>query len=182
MEKIVFLSDIHGSLFYLQSAIDRIKEERPDYIVLLGDLLYHGARNPLTKDYNPKEVTALLNSLTNKLIAVRGNCDSEVDAMVLDFPMTADYTIVLRGGKRLFLTHGHVFNESAMPRLNKGDAFIYGHTHIPRTECIDGIYMLNPGSIALPKEKHPHTYAVLEEDWFRIKEMDGWLYQEIRLS
>lgn len=177
--KLLFVSDIHGSFYYANKAMEIFQVENADYIVLLGDELYHGARNPLPKEYNPVEVTNLLNKFARKIIAVRGNCDSEVDQMVLDFPVMSDYSTILYNGRRLFLTHGHIYNINNIPKLNEGDVLIYGHTHVPLAEKKDGIFVINPGSITFPKENNPNTYGVLEDDVFRIKELDGKVFREI---
>jgi len=179
--KLFFISDIHGSEYYLNKALERFKEEKADYIVILGDHLYHGPRNPFPQGYEPKKVTEILNSLSDKIISIRGNCDSEVDQMVLDFPMMADYSIIFYEGKKFFLTHGHIYNEKNMPKLKDNDVFIYGHTHILRAEKVDNVFLLNPGSISLPKENNPHTYGVLEKDTFRIKDLDGNVVKEINI-
>lgn len=179
--KLFFISDIHGSIYYLRKALERFEEEKADFIVILGDILYHGARNPLPLEYNPKEVIALLNSYANKIIAVRGNCDSEVDEMVIDFPIMATYSNILHNNRRLFLTHGHIYNDDNMPPLADGDVFIHGHSHILRAEKIDNIYFINPGSITLPKEDNPHTYGILDENIFRIKTLEGEVFKEITL-
>jgi len=179
--KLFFISDIHGSVYYLNRAMERFEQEQADLIAILGDHLYHGARNPLPKDYNPKEVTEILNSFSDKIISVRGNCDSEVDQMVLNFPIMATYSTILYGNRRLFLTHGHVYNENNMPKLRNQDLFIYGHTHIPKAEKIQNIFVINTGSITLPKENNPHTYGILEEDVFRIKDLEGNLFMEINI-
>lgn len=177
--KLFFMSDIHGSVYYLNKALDKFKEEKADYIIVLGDHLYHGARNPLPKEYNPKQVIEILNSFTDRIIAVRGNCDSEVDEMVLNFPIMATYSNILYNNKRLFLTHGHIYNENNMPKLANGDVFIYGHTHIPKVEKMDNIYIINPGSITLPKQNNPHTYGILERNTFKIKDLEGNTHKEI---
>lgn len=179
--KLFFMSDIHGSLYYLNKALERYKEENADYIIILGDELYHGARNPLTRDYNPKEVAAVLNSLSDKIIAIRGNCDSEVDQMVIDFPITSTYSMVLYENKRLFLTHGHIYNEDNLPKLSDSDVFLYGHTHIPKAEKLNGITVINPGSISLPKENSPHSYGILENGIFYIKDLDGNIFKQINI-
>lgn len=180
--KLFFISDIHGSVYYLNKALERFEKEQADYLVILGDLLYHGARNPLPKEYEPKKVIELLNSLSDRIISVRGNCDSEVDQMVLDFPIMADYSTIFYEGKRLFLTHGHIYNEGNMPKLKDGDVFIYGHIHIPKAEKLDNIFFINPGSITLPKENNPHTYGILEGDVFTIKELDGSVFKETSIE
>lgn len=180
--KLFFISDIHGSVYYLNKALERFEKEQADYLVILGDLLYHGARNPLPKEYEPKKVIELLNSLSDRIISVRGNCDSEVDQMVLDFPIMADYSTIFYEGKRLFLTHGHIYNEGNMPKLKDGDVFIHGHIHIPKAEKLDNIFFINPGSITLPKENNPHTYGILEGDVFTIKELYGSVFKEISIE
>lgn len=179
--KILIISDIHGSLFYAKRAVEIFKEEKASNIVILGDVLYHGARNPLPPEYSPKEVALLLNTLADKIIAVRGNCDSEVDEMVLDFPIMSTYSMVLYEGRRLFLTHGHIYNEDNLPKLADGDVFIYGHTHVPKAEKRNGIYILNPGSVTFPKENSPNSYAVLEGKSFKIKDLNGTIFKEIMI-
>lgn len=180
--KLFFISDIHGSEYYLNKALERFNKEQADYLVILGDYLYHGARNPLPKGYEPKKVTAILNSLADKIISIRGNCDSEVDQMVLNFPIMADYSIIFYEGKKLFITHGHIYNENNMPKLKDNDVLIHGHTHIPRAEKVDNVFLLNPGSISLPKENNPHAYGILEGDIFTIKELDGSVFKEIKIE
>lgn len=180
--KIFFVSDIHGSIYYAKKAIEKFQEENADYIVILGDELYHGARNPLPIEYNPKEVAELLNEFSDKIIAVRGNCDSEVDEMVIKFPMMATYSMVLYEGRRLFLTHGHIYNENNLPKLRDGDVFIYGHTHIPKAEKNENIFIINPGSITFPKEDNPNSYGILEENVFKIKDLNGNIFKEINLE
>ena len=179
--KLFFLADIHGSLSCLEKAILRFQEEKADYLVLLGDALYHGARNPLPEGYSPKETAALLNRFAEKIVAVRGNCDSEVDGMVLSFPIMADYSTILYRSRRFFLTHGHLFNEGSLPPLAGGDVFVYGHTHLPKAEKENGVWILNPGSITLPKGNAPGTYGLLEGDVFAIKELSGAVYRQVDL-
>jgi len=180
--KLFFISDIHGSIYYLNKALDKFKEEKADYIIILGDILYHGARNPLPKEYNPKKVIEIINSYADRIIAIRGNCDSEVDQMVLDFPIMADYSTILYNNKRLFLTHGHIYNGNNLPKLMDGDVFIYGHTHIPKAGKIGNIYVINPGSITFPKENSPQSYGVLEDNIFTIKDLEGIVYREINIE
>lgn len=179
--KLFFISDIHGSLHYLKKAIENYEMEAADFMVILGDELYHGARNPLPKGYNPKAVTELLNEYSDRIIAVRGNCDSEVDEMVLDFPIMSTYSTIIYNGRRLFLTHGHIFGEDNLPKLKKGDVLIYGHTHIPVAKKKDDIYIINPGSISIPKENNPNSYATLEDDIFRIKDLNGHTFMEVEI-
>jgi putative phosphoesterase len=179
--KIFFMSDIHGSLYYLERALQCYKEEKASYIVILGDALYHGPRNPLPKEYNPQSVASLLNQYKDKIIAIRGNCDSEVDQMLIEYPMMADYSIMLYNDRRLFLTHGHIYNESDLPNLSENDVLIMGHTHIPVAKKYNNIYILNPGSITLPKENNPNSYAILEDDLFQVKDLQGTVLKEIRI-
>lgn len=182
MSKLFFISDIHGSLYYLKKVLEIYESEKADYIIILGDELYHGARNPLPKDYNPKEVTELLNTYKDKIIAVRGNCDSEVDQMVLEYPMMAEYSIVLYNGRRLFLTHGHIYDRNNLPNLSSGDAIIYGHIHVPLAEKQNDIFVINPGSITFPKEGNPNSYGILENNIFKIKDLEGNVIKEISFS
>lgn len=179
--KIFFISDIHGSLYYLEKALEIYKEEGASYIVLLGDALYHGPRNPLPEDYNPQAVATLLNQYKDKIIAVRGNCDSEVDQMLIEYPMMADYSIILHNNRRLFLTHGHIYNENNLPNLSENDVLVHGHTHLPVAKKYNKIYVLNPGSVTLPKENNPNSYAILQDDLFQIKDLEGTVIKEIML-
>ncbi|AVP55473.1 phosphoesterase [Clostridium tetani] len=179
--KLFFISDIHGSSYYLEKVINIYEKEKADYLVILGDELYHGARNPLPKEYNPKKVAEILNKYKNKIIAVRGNCDSEVDQMVLNYPIMSDYSIILYNNRRLFLTHGHIYNKNNLPTISNGDVFIYGHTHVPLAERINNIFIINPGSITFPKENTPHCYGILENNTFKIKTLDGEVFKEINI-
>ncbi|MBW9159161.1 MULTISPECIES: phosphodiesterase [Clostridium] len=179
--KIFFISDIHGSLFFLKKALKRYREEGASYIVMLGDALYHGPRNPLPEEYKPQEVANLLNEYKDKIIAVRGNCDSEVDQMLIEYPMMADYSIILYNNRRLFLTHGHIYNEDNMPNLSENDVLVHGHTHLPVAKKHNRIYVLNPGSLSLPKENNPNSYAILQDDLFQIKDLEGTVIKEIKL-
>ncbi|HEX3028491.1 MAG TPA: phosphodiesterase [Clostridia bacterium] len=180
--KLIFISDIHGSLFYAKKAVEAYEREQADFIVILGDVLYHGPRNPLPKEYNPKEVALLFNRYAEKIIAVRGNCDTEVDQMVLEFEIMAPYSTLLCGNRRIFLTHGHILNKENPPKLRGNDVLIYGHSHIPLAEKNGSIYVVNPGSISMPKENNPNTYAVLEEDAFKIMDFEGNLFKMLLLD
>lgn len=171
--KLMFVSDIHGSYYYAKKVIEKYREEEADNMIILGDILYHGPRNSLPKEYNPKKVIELLNQLKEKIICVRGNCDAEVDQMVLEFPIMSDYNIIFHNNKRIFATHGHLFNEDNMPPLGEGDILIHGHTHLPVAKEIDNRYILNPGSISLPKEDNPNSYGVIEDEQFIIKDFQG---------
>ncbi len=179
--KIMFLSDVHGSLYYTEKALEIFESEKATHLFLLGDIMYHGPRNPLTKDYNPAKVAELLNEVKDKIIAVRGNCDSEVDQMLLQFPIMSDYNIFALENYKIFATHGHIYNKENMPVLNKGDVFIHGHFHLPMAEKIDDVYYLNPGSISLPKENNDNSYAILENNKFEIKNLEGNIIKSIEI-
>jgi putative phosphoesterase len=168
----MFISDVHGSYKWAKLAIDKYHEEKPDKLIILGDILYHGPRNDLPEDYNPKKVIALLNPLKKDIIAVRGNCDAEVDQMVLEFMITSDYCTMDVDNHHFFITHGHLFNKDKMPFLNKGDIFVHGHFHKPMIENQDGIIIINPSSISLPKEG-TNSYGIYENDTFIIKDFQN---------
>ena len=179
--KYLFASDIHGSAYYCRKLLDAFREEQAERLVLLGDLLYHGPRNDLPKEYAAKEVIALLNEHKNKIYAVRGNCEAEVDQMVLEFPVMADYCILSVDGRTFYATHGHIYNQDNLPPLREGDILIHGHTHVLKAQQMDGYILLNPGSVSIPKEGNPATYAVLENSIFTIKDFDGNTVREMRL-
>ena len=179
--KYLFASDIHGSAYYCRKLLDAFREEQAERLVLLGDLLYHGPRNDLPKEYAPKEVIALLNEHKNKIYAVRGNCEAEVDQMVLECPVMADYCILSVDGRTFYATHGHIYNQDNLPPLQEGDILIHGHTHVLKAQQMDGYILLNPGSVSIPKEGNPATYAVLENSIFTIKDFDGNTVREMRL-
>lgn len=171
--KYMFASDIHGSAYYCRRMIEAYKEEGAERLVLLGDLLYHGPRNDLPKDYAPKEVIGMLNEIKEEIYAVRGNCEAEVDQMVLEFPVMADYCILVIEGKTFYASHGHIYNKDNLPPMKSGDILVHGHTHILKAKKMDGYFLLNPGSVSIPKKDNPPTYAVLEEGVFSIKDFDG---------
>ena len=173
MAKIMIASDIHGSAYYCRQMLDRFKEEKAERLVLLGDVLYHGPRNDLPKEYAPKEVIAMLNPLRNQIICVRGNCDTEVDQMVLNFPILADYAILPLGDCVIYPTHGHKFNCDNPPPLCKGDILLNGHTHIPADKDMGNFRYLNPGSVSIPKEQSPHGYMTLENGKFLWKRLEN---------
>ncbi len=164
--KFLIASDIHGSAKYCKMLIDAFYKEKADKILLLGDILYHGPRNDLPDGYAPKEVIALLNPLKEKLLCVRGNCDTEVDQMVLDFPILADYAVIPVKDRLIYATHGHIFGADSPMPLNKGDILINGHTHVPKCEDKGDFIYLNCGSVSIPKENSPHSFMTLENDTF----------------
>ena len=179
--KLMIASDIHGSAHYLRMLLKQYKAEQPDRLLLLGDILYHGPRNSLPDGYSPKEVTRLLNQIKESILCVRGNCDTEVDQMVLEFPIMADYCILYEQGHLIFATHGHIHNTSNPPMLKKGDILLHGHTHIPAAEKFDGKYSLNPGSASIPKNGSARSYMVLEDGLFTWKDLNGKPYLNKRL-
>lgn len=180
--KIMFASDIHGSAYYCRRLLDIYGRSGAGRLVLLGDILYHGPRNDLPKEYAPKEVIAMLNPMKNEICAVRGNCDTEVDQMVLEFPVMADYALLAMDGITIYATHGHVYHENHLPPMQKGDVLLHGHTHVLRADQCGGITILNPGSVSIPKEGNPPTYAILEDGVFRILDFEGRVIKEKNLG
>ena len=175
--KLLIASDIHGSAYYCKRLIEAFEKEKADKILLLGDILYHGPRNDLPREYAPKAVIGQLNPLKNKIFCVRGNCDTEVDQMVLQFPVLADYSVISVGERIFSATHGLIYNEGRLPPLCNGDILLNGHTHIPKyTEHEDYIYM-NCGSVSIPKEESPHSYMISENGVFYWKDLEtGEIY------
>lgn len=166
-------SDIHGSAYYCEKLLEAYDREKADRLVLLGDILYHGPRNDLPKEYNPKKVIELLNERKQEILCVRGNCDTEVDQMVLKFPILADYAILAQENHMIYATHGHRFNEKSLPPLQKGDILLHGHTHVPKCIEHENYTYLNPGSVSIPKEDSWHGYLLLEDGIFVWKDLNG---------
>ena len=161
--KILFLSDIHGVPSTLERALKMAETLNPDRIALLGDLLYHGPRNGVPNFYDPVRVTDILNGLKDRIVAVRGNCDAEVDQMMFQFPMMADYAVLDAGSETFFLTHGHLFNENRLPPIGIGTVLAHGHTHVPELKKIDcGLTIFNPGSISLPKGGSSQSFGFFD--------------------
>lgn len=181
--KWMIASDLHGSAYYCRQMVAAFEREGADRLLLLGDLLYHGPRNDLPREYAPKEVIPLLNGLKLKLCCVRGNCEAEVDQMVLDFPVMADYCILPVGQRLVYATHGHVYNLKNLPPLAPGDVLLHGHTHVPAWKDFgDGNWYLNPGSLSIPKENSCHSYMTLEGETFQWKDVEtGEVYHEVSL-
>lgn len=180
--KWLIASDIHGSAYYCEKLLEAFENEQADKILLLGDILYHGPRNDLPKDYVPKKVIEMLNSLKTEILAVRGNCDTEVDQMVLEFPILADYAVIAAGSTLIYATHGHNFNNSNLPPISKDDILLHGHTHVPVIEKYDTHTYLNPGSVSIPKENSPHSYMTFEDEIFLWKTLEGKVYKTFELS
>ena len=166
--KILIASDLHGSAYWCRRLMEEIEKEQPDRIVLLGDLLYHGPRNDLPREYAPKEVIPMLSSLKEKILAVRGNCEAEVDQMVLPFPCLADFSQLFVDGRLMHLTHGHHQNPQNLPPLPQGSVFLYGHTHVKFDQVVDGIRCLNPGSVSIPKDGS-HSFLLYENGNFSFR-------------
>lgn len=176
--KIMIASDIHGSAYYCRKLLDAYKKEQPEKLLLLGDLLYHGPRNDLPKEYAPKEVITMLNDISNEILCVRGNCDCEVDQMVLDFPVLAEYAVLYHKNHMIFVTHGHIFNKNNMPKLHNGDIILTGHTHVPACDAVGECTYINPGSVSIPKENSEHSYMILDDSGFKWLDLDGVCYKE----
>lgn len=174
--KWLIASDIHGSAFYCKKLVKAFEDEKADRMLLLGDILYHGPRNDLPRDYDPKSVIAMLNEIADRIVCVRGNCDGEVDDMVLNFPVLAEYAIISDSSldkNIIFATHGHHFNAQNLPKLNKNDILLHGHTHVPCFMSVDGLWVINPGSVSIPKNGSDNSYMIFENGKFTLKNLDG---------
>ncbi|MEF1311011.1 phosphodiesterase [Vibrio mytili] len=180
--KLFFASDLHGSLPATQETIELFLASGAEHLILLGDILYHGPRNPVPEGYNPSQVAELLNQYSEQIIAVRGNCDSEVDQMLLNFPMMMDFAwVLLESGKRMFLTHGHLYNSSQRPPLKNGDIIVHGHTHIPVAERQDDAIVFNPGSMTFPRNDLPRSYGVMEGDALSVRTPEGEVLAQVTI-
>ena len=165
--KFVIASDIHGSAHWCSRLMRVLEQEQPDKLILLGDILYHGPRNDLPKDYAPKQVIEMLTEVKEKILCVRGNCEAEVDQMVLPFPCMSDYAQLMADGKTFFLTHGHLWDPDKLPSLPEGSFFLYGHTHVKLDKEVRGIRCLNPGSVSIPKDGS-NSCLIYEDGDFRF--------------
>ncbi len=170
--KLLIASDIHGSAYWCGRLMEEIEKENPDRVILLGDLLYHGPRNDLPRDYAPKQVIPMLSGIREKILAVRGNCEAEVDQMVLPFPCMADYALFAADGVTMYLTHGHHANPDQLPPLAAGSVFLSGHTHVKLDEERNGIRCLNPGSVSIPKDGS-HSYLLFENGGFQFRILEA---------
>lgn len=180
--KLFVASDLHGSEYYCKKLLEAYDREGADRFLFLGDSLYHGPRNDLPKDYNPKAVITLLNERKQDILCVRGNCDGEVDQMVLEFPILADYCVLEWGGCTIYATHGHVYNEKNLLPLPKGSILLHGHTHIPVCNVHENYICMNPGSVSIPKNGSHHGYMVVEGGIFTWKELDGQVMREYKMD
>ncbi len=174
-------SDIHGSETYCRMLVEAFEKEKADKILLLGDILYHGPRNDLPNGYAPKAVIDILNGLKEKILCVRGNCDTEVDQMVLQFPILADYAVITYKNRLIYATHGHNYNSEKLPPVCKGNILLHGHTHVPaKIECETHTY-LNPGSVSIPKQSSQRSYMTFENGVFEWKNLNGEVYDTYSL-
>ena len=167
--KIIIASDLHGSFYYVSKLIEQFNALNADKLILLGDILYHGPRNDLPRDYNPKKVIEMLSAYKNEILAVRGNCDTEVDQMVLPFPILSDYALISVDGVDIYATHGHKFGKDNPPPMKAGDILLCGHTHVAADETCEGFRYINPGSVSIPKENTGNGYIIFENGNFTRK-------------
>jgi putative phosphoesterase len=181
--KYLICSDIHGSAERTAVALEMMDKFGCDEMILLGDILYHGPRNPLPPGHNPQKVFELLNARSDKIIACRGNCDAEIDQMVLNFPIMSDYCLIVDGSRKLFVTHGHIWSSEHLPPLRRGDIFFSGHTHVQSLETnSDGIIICNPGSVSLPKDNAPAGFAVYNPESLALYDIAGIEVKRIFLT
>lgn len=176
--KWMIASDIHGSAAWCEKVLERFREEKAARLLLLGDLLYHGPRNALPDGYDPPKTAALLNGLKDRILCVRGNCEAEVDQMMLEFPVMADYALMALGDRNIYITHGHLAGEKNPPVHVRGDILLCGHTHVPKCAEYDTFVYMNPGSAAIPKEDSPNSYMTLEDGaflWKRLESGEAWM-------
>ncbi|EEX35316.1 MULTISPECIES: phosphodiesterase [Vibrio] len=180
--KLFFASDLHGSLPATEKVLAQFDQSGAETIVLLGDILNHGPRNPVPEGYNPPAVAERLNQYAQKIIAVRGNCDSEVDQMLLSFPMMMDYAwVLLESGHRLFVTHGHLYNTDKRPPLKRGDVITHGHTHVPAAQWQGEQVIFNPGSVTFPRNGFEPSFGVYEEGELKVVTFDNQVLASIQL-
>ena len=179
--KLMFASDIHGSEYYTKKLVERYRALKCDKMILLGDILYHGPRNDLPKEYNPKGVISLLNAMSEEILCVRGNCEAEVDQMVLDFDCMSESMLLFEKGRMLFITHGHKFNLENLPKLKDGDILIHGHTHVQTIAAFGKNLYINPGSVSIPKENNPPSFMLYEDGKFKIYDFEMNVLNEVAI-
>lgn len=177
--KIIVISDIHGSLFYMNKIKEIIDKSNVDKIVLLGDLYYHGPRNPLTQEYNPQQVANILNSYKDKILCVRGNCDAQVDEMISEFKFNDNVKLDING-KRFFFTHGHRYNIDNLP--DNIDVIVYGHFHTGFIKQKDNVICVNSGSISLPKDNTKNSYLIIDDNNIKLMDLDGNIIDRIKYN
>ena len=180
--KLMIASDIHGSAFWCEKMLGAFENEKAERLILLGDLLYHGPRNDLPRDYAPKKVIEMLNAHKDELLCVRGNCEAEVDQMVLNFPVLAEYALISAEGAEIFATHGHKWGEENLPPLKKGDILLCGHTHIPVCNVHENYVYMNPGSVSIPKNNSANSYMTLEGGCFLWKDFEGEAFNKFEMK
>ena len=181
--KLFFASDLHGSLPATEKTIAAFLQSGAETLVLLGDVLNHGPRNPVPEGYNPPAVAERLNEYSDRIIAVRGNCDSEVDQMLLSFPMMSDFAwVLLESGQRLFLTHGHLYNQNKLPPLRENDVVAHGHTHIPVAEKIESQFIFNPGSVTFPRNEFAASYGILDGTELSVMSFTGDVIKQTQIA
>lgn len=180
--KYMFASDIHGSAYYCDMLMERFKSENPYKLILLGDILYHGPRNDLPRGYAPKSVIESLNAVADKIIAVRGNCDAEVDQMVLNFEIMRTYRVLDIDGIHFFITHGHIFNKEKPFQQDEKYVLMNGHFHVPEITDMPEFIYINDGSVSIPKENSENSYGVLEGKVFELKNLEGKVFEQTDLN
>ena len=180
--KLMFASDIHGSKKYCSIMFEQYKKEGANKLILLGDLLYHGPRNDLPEEYAPKEVIRMLNENKNEILCVRGNCDSEVDQFVLEFPILAEYMMIFEKNRTFFITHGHKYNLQQLPAITPNDILIHGHTHIQAIEKGEQCTYINPGSLSMPRNGNQNSYMIYENGIFTIRNLNGDIISSFELE
>ena len=182
MSKLLICSDIHGDALSAKKVVEAFERHGAERLVILGDILYHGPRNDLPENYAPKRVIEILNPYSDKILAVRGNCDAEVDQMVLSFPILAEYAFLELDGLRILATHGHRINKDNASLLRRGDILLHGHTHVPTVESFgtENFY-INCGSASIPKECSPKSYMIYENRSFSFRDIDGKEYKSFEL-
>ena len=177
--KLLVVSDIHGSAYYAEKIPEIFEKEKADKIIVLGDLYYHGPRNPLTKDYSPMKVAEILNSLKDRLEVIKGNCDAEVDEMISEFKFK-EHLLLDVNNLKVYFTHGHKNNMDNLPD-EQIDMMVYGHFHTGFIVKKDGIIFANPGSISLPKDNTKNSYLILDKESIVLKDIDGNVIDEFKL-
>ena len=178
----LILSDIHGSEACLKPILTLFEEKKFDFLIILGDILYHGPRNPLPEGHNPQGVVKLLNAYSDRIIACRGNCDAEVDQMLLAFPCLGDYSLIVDEGIKLFATHGHLYTPDHFPKTAGKQIFLYGHTHLWELRQEEDVFICNPGSISLPKENRPATYGTYENGTLNVYDLNHNLLSSLSIT
>ena len=180
--KLMIISDIHGSAYYCQLAMQAIETEKPDKVLILGDVLYHGPRNDLPRDYDPKKVAAMLNEKKDYIVGITGNCDADIDAVVLEYPISEDLIFFI-GDRTVYASHGHRKNETNVPPHRKGDILLNGHTHVPACIEHEDYLYINPGSTSIPKQDSCHSYMMVNDGLLEWKDLeDGRIYMSKDLS